>query len=103
MLAKAPILLIFITFLLLVGLAEPALANRLNTIGSGVSGAGIDKTKLLKFASLGLGGLFVLLGLLSMFPMFRGHSNLKSPEVNLKISGALVAFGGILISLYFFA
>ncbi|MEO5342360.1 MAG: hypothetical protein H7842_03290 [Gammaproteobacteria bacterium SHHR-1] len=95
--------MIFFSFLLLLVLVEPVWANRLNTIGSGVSGVGIDKAKLLKFASLGLGGLFVLLGLLSMFPMFRGHSNLKSPEVNLKISGALVAFGGILISLYFFA
>ena len=103
MFAKMPFLMIFMFFLLLVTVLEPAWANRLNTIGGGVAGQDIDKAKLLKFASLGLGGLFVVLGVLSMFPIFRGHSNLKSPEVNLKISGALVAFGGILISLYYFA
>ncbi|MBF0256662.1 MAG: hypothetical protein HQL47_09445 [Gammaproteobacteria bacterium] len=92
---------LFCLALLLVSLVEPAWANRLNTIGGGVSGDGIDKAKLLKFTSLGMGGLFVLLGLLSIFPMFKGASNLKSPEVTLKISGSLVAFGALLISLYF--
>jgi hypothetical protein len=94
-------LLAFCSVLLLVALAEPAFANRLQTIGGGVSGTATDKGSLMKNAALGFGILFVAMGLLSVVPAFKGHSNLKTPEVTLMVSGALVLFGGLLMAVYF--
>jgi len=81
-------------------LAEPAFANRLANIGGGVSGDTREKLRLLRYASLGLGGILALIGLLSLIPIFQGASELKVPKLSLRTSAVLVIIGAMFIGLY---
>lgn len=87
--------------LLLVGL-EPALANKFETIGGGVSGLSREKVQTLKQISL-YGGCFLLfLGVLALlarnrFEGFVGYSSRNKSDSSWKGALVLGVLGGLLV------
>ena len=88
--------------LLLVWGLEPALANKFETIGGGVSGLSRDKLDLLKQISLYTGSFFVFLGVVALltrkrFEGFIGYSAGANSEIAIKGAAFMTILGTLLI------
>jgi hypothetical protein len=80
---------------------DMAWANKFETIGGGVSGTSFEKFQLLRAASLMIGSIVTLIGLLSLIPKFHGHSDINTSKITLTKSLVLIAVGSVLVGLYF--
>ncbi len=96
--------LITLALLLIVAAIEPALANKFETIGGGVSGMDKEKIELLQTISLYAGGFFFFLAITvaltrNRFEGFVGYSSRKDQGIALKGAATLMVVAFIFVGL----
>ncbi len=93
--------------LVTLAIVEPALANKFQTIGGGVSGGSASKVAVLKEIALYAGGFLIFLGLSSLLTRnrFEGLIGMRSSKKEVELITAvpivLIVIGGLLLVVHF--
>ena len=96
-----------ITSLALLSIFDPALANKFETIGGGVTGLSQEKLQLLKQISLYSGGFLLLLSIMAMltrnrFEGFVGYSSRGQARIAVKAAIFLACLGALFLAIGYF-